>query len=106
MTMKIADAAPEEAQLVEISERLYEAFSTTKGSHTLLPLLDLDSSYLAAARTMLLSLSESIAPSTSGGVPLTRQQIESYLDFDPDFTDAAKDMLKDFIDRTEARRHR
>lgn len=31
-------------------------------------------------------------------------QIETFLDFDPVFLDTAKDMLREFIDRTESKR--
>ena len=102
MTMKVADAAPAEAQMIDISERLSDVLSSSK-----LPKragLDLDSSYLEAARAVLAALSEQVAPSTSGTVTLTKQQIEAYLDFNPDFLEAAKGMLRDFIDRTETKR--
>jgi hypothetical protein len=55
---------------------------------------------------MLATLTESVAASTSGEFGLTRQQLETYLDFDPDFLDTAKDMLRDFIGKTEASRNR
>lgn len=101
MTMKIADVAPKEAQLIDLSEALSELLSTSAVSATALHDLDLDSSYVEAARTMLASLSEHVAAPSAGELPLTRQQIETYLDFDPAFLDIAKTILRDFIDRTE-----
>jgi hypothetical protein len=99
--MKIADVAPEEAQLIDLSELLSELLSTSTVSEAAMPDLDLDSSYLEAARTLLASLSEHVAAPSAGELPLTRQQMESYLDFDPAFLDVAKSILRDFIDRTE-----
>ena len=40
----------------------------------------------------------------NGAVELPAQQIETHLEFSPDFLDAAKAMLRDFIERTEASR--
>jgi hypothetical protein len=104
MTMKIADIAPDEAQLIELSERLSEAVTASANSEVKVSDLGLDPSYLDAARTALASLSEQVATPTAHELPLTRQQIEGYLDFDPEFLDVAKTMLRDFIDRTEGRR--
>jgi hypothetical protein len=106
MTMKIADAAPEEAELVEISDQLSAALSPTSTNRHTGPALDLDASYLEAARAMLATLSQQVSASTSATVPLTRQQIETYLDFDPDFLEVAKSMLRDFINKTETSRRR
>jgi hypothetical protein len=97
MTMKIADVAPNEAQLVELSEQLSEAFAQPQPKLS----LDLDASFLEAARTMLASLTEQRQEGFHGAVALTRQEIETYLDLDPDFLDPAKEMLRDFIERTE-----
>jgi hypothetical protein len=105
MTMKIADAAPDEAQLVEISLQLSEILAESSMDASP-PALALDATYLEVARTMLATLTESVAASTSGKLGLTRQQLETYLDFDPDFLDTAKDMLRDFIGKTEASRNR
>ena len=107
MTMKIADIAPHEAQLVDISERLSAAFSTPEPTNSSANLLDLDSSYLETARGMLatLALSTNVTHDAFLGAPaLTKQQMETYLDFDPVFLDAAKTMLLDFIERMERRR--
>lgn len=57
MTFKIADIA-NEAQLVEIAERLSEALS---GERTEKP-LDLSTDYVDAAKTVLATLSERVAP--------------------------------------------
>jgi hypothetical protein len=105
MTMKIADAAPDEARLVEVSERLSNLLSATappllEGGTT----LDLDPSFLEASRELLAKLNEKPRRTFHGGVELTEQQIESYLDFSPAFLELAKTMLKDFIERTEKRR--
>ncbi len=101
MTMKIADVAPEEAQIIDVSERLSEVLSTAGKSKVSVPDLDLDPSYVEAARTILASLSERVAAPSAGGIPLTRQQIQTYLDFDPEFIDVAKSMLRDFVDRAD-----
>jgi hypothetical protein len=37
----------------------------------------------------------------SGAIALTEQQVESFIDFDPDFLDEAKDMLRAFIEKAE-----
>lgn len=100
MTMRIADVAPDEAQLIDVSERLSVLLSTSPSAATAVPDLDLDASYLEAARTILTTLSEQLATPAAGEVPLTRQQIETHLDFDPEFLEVAKDMLRDFIDRS------
>ena len=100
MTMKIADVAPDEAQLIDVSERLSVLLSTSPPATTAVPDLDLDPSYLEAARTILTTLSEQLAMPAAGEFPLTRQQIETHLDFDPEFLEVAKDMLRDFIDRS------
>jgi hypothetical protein len=97
MTFKIADIA-NEAQLVEIADRLSDALS---GSETPSKPLDLGSDYVAAAKTVLATLSERALLLPSGTVALTEQQVETFLDFDPVFLDVAKDMLRDFIERTE-----
>lgn len=102
MTMKVADVAPGEAQMIDISEQLSETLSNSHSTHKIG--LELDVTYLEAARAMLATLSERVAPSTSGTVTLTKQQIEAYLDFDPDYLDTARDMLRDFIIRAEALR--
>jgi hypothetical protein len=105
--MKIADVAPDEAQLVDISEKLSAALADPGAPHeTETTLLDLDSSYLEAARTMLANLTQPERSAFDGAVELTEQQIENYLDFSPEFLDTAKAMLRDFIDRTESSRHR
>jgi hypothetical protein len=97
MTFKIADIGTE-AELVEIGERLSDALST---AHPRSELLDLSPSYVDAAKSMLAELSEDVAALPSGTVALTKQQVETFLDFDPVFLDIAKDMLRVFIERTE-----
>jgi hypothetical protein len=104
MTMKIADFAPEETQLIDVSERLSELLSTPPQSPIAVPDLGLDPSYVDAARTLLTSLSEQVAVPGTRELPLTRQQLESYLDFDPEFIDVARSMLHDFIVRTDRSR--
>jgi hypothetical protein len=99
--MKIADVAPDEAQLIDLSELLSELLSTSAVSEPAVADLDLDSSYLEAARTILASLSEHGATPSAGELPRTRQQIETHLDFDPAFLDVARSILRDFIDRKE-----
>jgi hypothetical protein len=103
MTFRMIDTAPEEAQIVELSERLNRAISakTEQSKRSRDPFDELDASYLEAAREMLGILSGAVSPCISGQIPLTRQQIETYLDFDPDYLDTAKAMLKDFITQTE-----
>jgi transposase len=105
VTLKLVDTAPEEARIVELSERLNRAVSArTEHVSRARHLLDeLDASYLDAAREMLGILSGKISSCTSGGIPLTRQQIETYLDFDPAYLDTAIAMLTDFIARRERR---
>jgi hypothetical protein len=98
MTFKIADIA-NEAQLLDVAERLSDAL---EGKERPGKALDLDPNYADAARTLLATLSERVAPLPSGTVALTEQQIESFLDFDPDFLDVAKDMLRAFIEKTES----
>ena len=86
MTMRLSDAAPDEAQVVEVSEQLNEALGHVNALKTSPRLLELDSSYLAAARTISGALSE---PSNLGGfhgsIPQTEKQVEVFLDFDPSF---------------------
>jgi hypothetical protein len=97
MTMKITDIAPGEAQLVELSEHLAKA---SQSSSTLD--LVIDASFLEAARTMLLKLDQRPQEAFHGGVGWSTQQVESYLDLDPDFVESAKDLLRAFIERTES----
>jgi hypothetical protein len=53
-------------------------------------LLDLDSSYLEAARSMLATLTEQPEQSAfHGAVELTEKQIENHLGFSPEFLDTA-----------------
>jgi hypothetical protein len=99
MTMKIADIAPEEAQLVELSEYLTKA-SQSKNT----PDLPLDASFLEAARTMLLKLDQLPQDAFHGGVGWSTQQVETYLDLDPGFVESAKDLLRAFIERTKSHR--
>jgi hypothetical protein len=104
MTMKISDAAPDEAQLVALSERLNAALSG-KGALKVEVILDMDASFLQAARNLLATLSARVDPSSGafhGTIPQSEKQVETYLDFSPDFLDQAKKMLQDFIRRTEA----
>jgi hypothetical protein len=102
MTMRLLDAAPDEAQVLEVSEQLNEALADADALKTSNPVLELDSSYLDAARTVLGALSE---PSDPGGfhgsIPQTEKQVELFLDFDPSFLDIAKQMLKEFIERSQ-----
>jgi hypothetical protein len=97
MTFKIADVGTE-AQLVEIGERLSDALSS--GQYRA-ELLDLSPDYVAAAKTMLAELSREVAALPSGTIALTEQQVRSFLDFDPEFLDVAKDVLRAFIEKTE-----
>jgi hypothetical protein len=55
--------------------------------------LDLSPDYVDAAKTMLAELSGEVAALPSGTVALTKQQVETFLDFDPVFLDVAKDTL-------------
>ena len=102
MTMRLADAAPEEAQVAKVSEQLNETLTDVSDLKSPNLVLELDPSYLDAARTVLGALSE---PSGSnafhGSVPQTKEQIEVFLDFDPSFLGLAKQMLREFIERTE-----
>jgi hypothetical protein len=70
MTMKIADVAPNEAMLVDLVEHLSRAESPDQLKQTV---LNLDSSYVAAAKTMLETLSSGVAFSNHY-VPLTRRR--------------------------------
>lgn len=97
MTFKIADMGSE-AELVEVAERLSDAFS---GMNVPGGPLNLDPAYVDAAKTMLETLSGQVASQPSSYFGFTEQQVESFLDFDPQFLDVAKDMLRDFIKRTE-----
>jgi hypothetical protein len=98
MTFRIADMG-NEAQLVEIGERLSDALASEQEPAELL--LDIDPDHIDAAKAMLATLSGEVAPLPSKAIALTEQQIETYLDFDPDFLEIAKDMLRRFIGRTE-----
>lgn len=49
---------------------------------------------------MLGTLSSGVAASNNY-VPLTTEQIESYLGFDPAFAEDARHVLKEFIERRE-----
>jgi hypothetical protein len=95
VTMKIADVAPNEFMLVDLAKQLSRAESPDELKQTI---LDLDSSYLEAAKAILESLSFGIASSNSY-VQLTSDQIEAYLEFDPAFAEDAKAMLREFIKR-------
>jgi hypothetical protein len=97
MTFKIADVGTE-AELIEIGQRLSDALSS---AHHRTELLDLSPDYVDAAKTMLAELSGEAAALPLGTVALTKQQVESFLDFDPVFLDTAKDMLRAFIEKTE-----
>jgi hypothetical protein len=106
--MKVSDAAPDEALLVELSERLNTALSG-KGALNAKPMLDLDAAFLQAARNLLATLSDRVDGSAGafhGSIPQSQEQIETYLDFNPDFLDQARQMLADFIKRTEIHRSR
>jgi hypothetical protein len=93
--MKVADTSPNDALLVEISERLAAASS---GKRDLSSALDLDSTYLEAARTMLAALRTPVASRPFGFLTLPDTQLQAYLDFDPDFIETAKKMLHEFIE--------
>ena len=95
MTMKIAEVAPNEFMLVDLAEQLSRAETLDDLKRTI---LELDSSYLEAAKTMLETLSSEIASSTSY-VQLTSEQIEAYMEFDPAFAEDARAVLKEFIER-------
>jgi hypothetical protein len=62
--------------------------------------LDLDSSYLEAAKAMLATLTRRVGTSPNY-VPLTKEQIETYLEFDPTFADEARKLLREFIKKQE-----
>jgi hypothetical protein len=98
MTMKLVDAAPNEAVLVDLAEQLSRAESPDQLKRTI---LHLDESYLEAAKTMLDRLSTESAASKKNYVSLTTEQIESYLEFDPFFTNDAREILKEFVEATE-----
>ena len=98
MTFRIADIG-NEAQLVEIGERLSDALSSEQEPTELL--LDIDPDYIDAAKTMLASLFEEVAALPSRAIGLTEQQMETFLDFDPAFLEIAKDLLREFIGKTE-----
>jgi hypothetical protein len=98
MTMKIADVAPNEAMLVDLAEQLSRADSPDELKQTV---LSLDSSYVEAAKAMLETLSSEVATSDNY-VPLTTEQIETYLEFDPAFAEDAREVLKEFIKRKES----
>lgn len=104
MTMKIADVAPDEAQLVELSEQLTRVLTEDVPPKSEAPSLDLDFSFLDAARTLLAGLTEQPREAFHGEIALTRQEVEGYLDINLDLLESAKDLLRDFIERTE--RHR
>ena len=99
MTFRIADIG-NEAQLVEIGERLSDALSSEQ--ETTERLLDIDPDYIDAAKAMLATLSGEVAALPSRAIALTEQQIDTFLDFDPDFLEVAKDMLRGFIGKNEA----
>jgi hypothetical protein len=97
MTMKLADVAPNEAMLVELAEQLSSAQSPSELRNAI---LDLDSSYLEAARVMLATLSKGTT-AIPNHVSLTSEQIETFLEFDPLFAEEAKAMLREFIEGKE-----
>lgn len=98
MTMKLADVAPNEAMLVDLAEQLNRAESPDDLKETV---LRLDSLYVEAAKAMLETLSSGAAASNHY-VPLTTEQIEAYLEFDPAFVEDAREGLKEFIERKES----
>ena len=100
MTFKIADVA-HEAQLVEIADQISQALS---GEETQGKALDLSPDYVDAAQILLATLSERVALLPSETIALTKQQVETFLDFDPEFLDVAKDMLRAFIEKTKVLR--
>jgi hypothetical protein len=57
--------------------------------------------YVDAAQILLATLSERVALLPSESIALTKQQVETFLDFDPEFLDVAKDMLRAFIEKTK-----
>ena len=102
MTMRLSDAAPDEAQVVQVSEQLNEVLAHAEALKPGNSVLNLDSSCLDAARTVLGALSEPSGPGGfHGSVPQTEKQLEVFLDFNPNFVGLAKQMLKEFIERTE-----
>jgi hypothetical protein len=100
MTFKIADVV-HEAQLVEIADQISQALS---GGETQRKALDLSADYVDAAQILLATLSERVALLPSETIALTQQQVETFLDFDPEFLDVAKDMLRAFIEKTKVLR--
>ena len=97
MAFRIADIG-NEAQLVELGERLSKALSSAQHRTDL---LDFSPEYLDAAKTMLAELSGEVASLPLRTISLTEQQVETFLDFDPVFLDIAKDMLRAFIESSE-----
>jgi hypothetical protein len=95
MTMKIADVAPNEFMLVDLAEQLSRAESPDELKRTI---LDLDPSYLEAAKAMLESLSSEVASSNSY-VQFPSEQVNACLEFDPVFAENARAILKEFIAR-------
>jgi hypothetical protein len=95
VTMKIADVAPNEFMLVDLAKQLSRAESPDELKQTI---LDLDSSYLEAAKAMLESLSSEVA-SSNNYIQLPSEQVEAYLEFDPAFAEDARAILKEFIER-------
>jgi hypothetical protein len=95
VTMKIADVAPNEFKLVDLAEQLSRAESPDALKQTI---LDLDPSYVEAAKEMLESLSSEVASSNSY-VQLPSEQVEAYLEFDPAFAKDARAILREFIER-------
>jgi hypothetical protein len=102
MTFRISDVG-HEAKLVELGERLSEKLSRKQPRGEM---LDLDEDYIDAAKTILATLSNQVAPIRSSILALTSEQIEVFLEFDPEFIDAAKNILRDFIEKTEGKSRR
>jgi len=100
MTFKVADIA-NEAELIEIAEGLSDALSEET---TPVKPLDLDLAHIDAAKTLLAALAKRVASHPTEPARFAQPQAESFLDFDPEFLEAAKDMLRTFIEQTENRR--
>jgi hypothetical protein len=104
MTIRLADIAACEAQLAEISDKLSEASLHRSRNGAPEQGLMLDPEFLEAAKLMLAALTRNGHVLQHDALPVPAEDIDSYLDFDPAFADAARAMLQEFIRRTEATR--
>ena len=56
---------------------------------------------VAPNEALLAALTDRLEKTSSGGEPLTDEEIRAFLDVDPDFLETAKSMLREFFERTE-----